>query len=116
MTPDNSEKILNWFAGLTDEQRVLAETMREIIFKACPDFNEEMKWNMPNYSLNKLVCYLQKSKTHVTIGFQQGAHINDPNGWLQGAGKDMRHLKYSLTDEIEPEKVTYLINQAIKYD
>lgn len=116
MTNDKPENVAKWFATLTEEQAILADILRTQIFHVNPNFNEEIKWKMPNYSLNKLICYLQKSKAHVTIGFQQGAHLNDPNGYLQGSGKDMRHRKIALKDEIDLKKITYLIEQAIQYD
>lgn len=116
MKIEKSEKIFNWFVDLNDEQQILAEALREVVLATNSNFKEELKWKMPNYSLNKLVCYLQKSKSHVTIGFQQGAHLDDPNGWLLGTGKDMRHIKFALSEKIDTEKVKFLVEQAIKYD
>lgn len=116
MTANKSPAIEAWFTALPPKQQIIATSLRKAILKMSPNFSEDIKWKMPNYSLNRLVCYLQKSKTHVTIGFQQGAHLNDPNGSLQGAGKDMRHIKIAMADEIDFEKIIPLIQAAINYD
>lgn len=116
MTNVMNENMLMWFDALTAEQTVLAKELRDLIFAANSDFCEDIKWKMPNYSLNKLVCYLQKSKAHLTIGFQQGAHLNDPEGWLSGTGKDMRHMKIALGDDVDVAKIKFIIQQAIQYD
>ncbi|MBL4795966.1 MAG: DUF1801 domain-containing protein [Oleispira sp.] len=95
---------------------MLVESLREIILKTNDGFEEKLKWGMLNDSLNAQVCYIQKSKTHVSIGFQYGALLNDSKGHLQGAGKEMRHIKFSLSDTVDAALVKELIEEAIRYD
>jgi len=52
----------------------------------------------------------------VTIGFQQGAHLEDANKLLVGTGKDMRHVKFDLSGEIDRPAIKNLISKAIEYD
>jgi len=79
-------------------------------------FDEEIKWGQPCYSIKKLVCYIQKAKKHVTIGFQYGAHLEDSNRLLVGEGKDMRHVKFSLTEKIDKPAIASLISKAVEFD
>jgi hypothetical protein len=60
-----------------------------------------------------MLCYLHRSKHHVTIGFQQGASLIDPEGRLKGAGKDMRHIKIVDVAGIDEPAILQLVHQAI---
>jgi hypothetical protein len=37
--------------------------------------------------------YVNVFTSHVNVGFLQGAALRDPDRWLQGSGKFMRHVK-----------------------
>jgi len=108
--------IASWFEGLPATHRELLLELRRMIIECNGDVREDIKWNQPCYSINRLFCYLQRSKTHVTIGFQKGAHLNDPAKLLTGQGKDMRHVKIPLTADIPATLITALIQDAIIYD
>ena len=110
------EKINDWFNNLSDPHHLMLLELRQLILETDKQFFEEIKWGQPCYSINKLVCYLQKAKNHVTIGFQQGAHLEDTNKLLVGEGKDMRHVNLSLTGEIDHLAITDLIAKAVKFD
>jgi hypothetical protein len=38
-------------------------------------------------------AYVDVFKSHTNVGFFYGAHLDDPAGLLEGAGKNMRHVK-----------------------
>jgi hypothetical protein len=73
-TPDD------WFESLSAEQAPLLTDLRELVFAAKPEFEEAIKWGQPCYSVHSLVCYLNKFKSYVVLGFQQGALIESPLG------------------------------------
>ena len=106
----------SWFTSLKPEQRPIADKLRQLILAADDRFLEEIKWGRPCYKLNRHVCYLHKSKSAVTIGFQQGAKLADPNQILTGDGKEMRHCKYASEDEIDQQALLSVINEAIQLD
>jgi hypothetical protein len=109
-------KVDEWFEALTEQQAPLLAELRQHILGSHSIFVEEIKWGHPCYSLRDLVCYLQKAKTHVTLGFQQGAHLRDARRLLQGDGKDMRHINYALNETINARHCRDLIEEAIRYD
>lgn len=111
-----NQDIEAWFAKLSDSQRPLLLKLRQLILEAGDGITEEIKWGQPCYSKNKLFCYLQKSKTHVTIGFQQGAHLDDRNEILVGEGKDMRSVKLKLSERMNSAPIKRLISDALKFD
>lgn len=109
-------KIDTWFKGLTADQRVILESLRAVILSSSGEIAEELKWGQPCYSRHRLFCYLQKAKSHVTIGFQHGAALADPKNILQGTGKDMRHIKIALGDDVDEESLKALIREALRHD
>jgi len=111
-----NEKVSEWFNNLSEAQHLKLIELRELILETDGQFSENIKWGQPCYSINKLVCYLQKAKKHVTIGFQQGAHLEDTNRLLVGEGKDMRHVNFSLTENIDRPAIEKLISEAVEFD
>ncbi len=81
-----------------------------------PDAVESLKWGQPCYARNGLFCYLQRAKSHVTLGFQKGAAMNDPHGVLRGDGKQMRHVAFTEGDELDAGLCAGLIREAIRVD
>lgn len=92
-------------------QRVV-ERLRTVIRRAAPQATEVVKWGLPVYSQNGLVCYIKTSPTHVTVGFFDEAR--SPVGPDDAAGREtaMRHVKLRSESDIGPE-LTAWIRQAV---
>ena len=110
------EDVQTWYAALTDDQREIAQTLRRLVLEQGPDLREELKWGQPCYSLNSVVCYIQKAKNSVSLGFGEGAKLDDPNALLGGSGRQMRHVKIALGDQPDKRALTQLVRDAIKID
>lgn len=109
-------KIIEWFNRLSDPQRSKLSELRQLILESHGRFSETIKWGQPCYSINKQICYLQKTKEHVTIGFQQGAHLQDKSKLLIGEGINMRHVNVDLAGKIDRVAIANLITEAIEFD
>ncbi|MFC5269800.1 DUF1801 domain-containing protein [Adhaeribacter terreus] len=95
-------------------QPILHE-LRQLILITAPEFQESLKWGMPNYGLKKNICYLaaQKDK-YVNFGFHEANLLHDAENLLEGTGAKMRHIKvYSLAD-IKTEAFQNLILQSLE--
>lgn len=46
-------------------------------------------------------CGLFAYKAHVSLEFSHGVLLDDPGGYLEGNGKQRRHLKLRCLDDIE---------------
>lgn len=106
----------NWFEELDEDQRPLLSQLRKMVLASGEGVVEELKWSQPCYSVNRLFCYLQKAKSHVTLGFQQGAHLPDPDGLLKGTGADMRSIKFSLDADVNKSAIQAIVTAAIMFD
>jgi hypothetical protein len=57
-------------------------------------------------------AYVDVFKSHTNIGFFYGAHLDDPAGVLEGAGKNMRHVKLKAGREGDSAALGDLIDAA----
>ncbi|WP_100012322.1 DUF1801 domain-containing protein [Lentibacillus sediminis] len=114
MTQQTSEKVDQFIQEQPEHPRQLMNRLRKILLESSETITEEIKWNMPCYLENGNVCYLQPAKAHVNLGFYHGASLQDPDSLLQGTGKTMRHIRIKNPKDIQPEKFTALIQEAIR--
>jgi hypothetical protein len=104
-----------WFSATPDNQRETLRMTRNLIKSLGPEVIEELKWGRPCYSAKRgLFCYLQSTKNHVSLGFQQGTSLDDPRGLLQGAGQEMRHVKLKPGHAPDHDALLELLNQAYR--
>jgi hypothetical protein len=97
--PDDLRSIARlWFA----EMRDCGDDVRELIHDGCP-----------------VACvgdaafgYVNTFKSHVNVGFFNGAALKDPAGLLEGTGKRMRHVKLKPGLSIDSAALTDLIHDS----
>lgn len=51
-------------------------------------------------------------KEHVSLEFSEGASFNDPDGQLEGKGKNRRHLKFQTLKDVEGKAARSFLKQA----
>jgi hypothetical protein len=56
--------------------------------------------------------YVNSFKSHVNVGFFQGAMLEDSAGLLEGSGKRMRHVKLKPGPELDTAALRDLIDAA----
>jgi hypothetical protein len=94
----------------------LALALREVVIEElapCHEYILEVYIISLNYGaterLKDSICYIGVLKDHVNLGFHHGASLRDPQGILEGTGKQMRHIKIrSMEDLLHPAIRAYL--------
>lgn len=89
-----------WFMRM----RGCGDDVRELIHDGCPVACVE----------DAAFAYVNSFKSHVNVGFFQGARLQDPAGLLQGSGKRMRHVKLSPGVKLDEIALGELIEAAYK--
>ena len=112
MSPD----LEAWFSKLSDEQRQVATVLRDVVRANSQGLSEDLKWNQPCYTGKSMVCYIQKAKTHVSLGFGKGAKLDDPEGILEGEGAQLRHVKIPLGGKVSDEVLAGYVKRAVVLD
>ena len=89
--------------------------LRNLINQTYSDLVEGMKWGVPVWSKQGLVCAISGFKDHVKINFFKGAHLPDPaNVFNSGLdSKDHRSINLGEFDPIDHEAISNLISAAV---
>ena len=91
--------------------------LRELIHKACPEVEENIKWGMPSFEYKGMLCGFASFKQHCTFGFWKASLMKDKvlmdNARSESA---MGHLGRitSLKDLPSDKKITAWIKEAMK--
>lgn len=105
-----------WFETLTGDLRPTADTLRGMILNAAPGITEEFKYSVPFYYYSgKPVCYLNRYRDGIDLGFWDGHRLQDDFMEFEGRGKKMvRHLHFGSRQEALAKHVTPLLLQALE--
>ncbi len=60
------------------------------------------------------ICHVAVFTKHVNLGFNQGVLLKDPDGVLQGAGKQIRHLKIRTAADLARPEVQGFLKSALQ--
>ena len=102
-----------FFQTLNRRIAPLARELRSIIRKAVPKASEAIKWGMPVYEGDGLICSIRAADEYVALQFYTiGTRLHDPDELLEGAGKRMRHVKIRSIADIRKQLFTSWIKQA----
>ena len=88
----------HWFARM----RACGDDVRELMHDSCPVACIE----------DAPFAYVNSFKSHVNVGFFNGASLDDPARLLEGSGKRMRHVKLKPGAEPSAEALGDLIDAA----
>ena len=97
-----------------DLKKVVAE-LKRMVKKTVPGAKETVNpWGIPTFELNGPICYYMTASKHVTFGFALGTSLDDPQGLLEGTGKNLRHVKLRKVEDLKQDGLKKLIESAAK--
>jgi hypothetical protein len=94
--------------------RPLFKAVRAFVRKHAPELKERLYMDVPSYWSDDALLYLADYTRHVNLGFNQGAHLEDPHGLLEGTGKNLRHVKVRSKEDLTPE-LAALLREAVAH-
>jgi hypothetical protein len=83
-----------WLSEGPDELRAIARTWFAHMRRCGDDVRELMHDGCPVACVRDAPFgYVNAFRSHVNVGFFNGASLDDPRGLLEGGGRHMRHVK-----------------------
>lgn len=82
--------------------------LRKLIYLACPDVIETIKWSFPNYEIHgSMLCSLASFKEHCAFSFWKASLLKDKDGILHLAERNsMGHLdKLGTLKDLPSDKI-----------
>jgi len=108
---EEAAAVLEKIAEMTEDDRVIAERIHELITRTAPDLAPRLWYGMPAYAKDgKIVCHFQpaqKFKTrYATLGFSDAARLDDGEVWP---------VAYAVTrlDAAAEKRIAALVEQAV---
>jgi hypothetical protein len=93
--------------------RAIGKQLREIVRAAAPRASEAIKWGMPVYEQDGMLCYIRARPKYITLGFyHQGVYLPDADGRLEGSGDAMRHVKVADAAAIDKRLFAQWVKRA----
>ncbi len=107
--------------GSSDLVTGIAEQLRVLIIELYPDV-VEVPWPKQKIigygvgpkKMSEHYCYIGAFKRHVNLGFYYGAILPDPQGLLEGTGKNLRHIKVNTLEAVDQPAVRDMLRAAHK--
>ena len=102
-----------WMLEQKEKLRAIAEHWFDVMRGCGDDVRETLHDGHPTACVEDAAfAYVNAFKTHVNIGFYQGAELADPEGLLEGTGKFMRHVKLRPEQDVNVSALMKLIETA----
>lgn len=98
-----NQEVTDYINSYSGEQKAILTKLRTLVHSSVERAVESFKWSRPVFSRGKDFAYLKANKKDITLGFFNFHKIDDMQGILQGTGKDMRHIKFSQTTDINED-------------
>lgn len=101
----------------TEESQRIVSAIQDIIIEVAPDAKEKsmyggLVYELDNTSPKRLFCGVFARKNYVTVEFDRGTELKEEEKFLEGSGKDRRHLTIHSLDDITTKNVKGYIEQS----
>lgn len=81
------------------------QEVRNIVMSTDEKLEETIKWSSPTFMYKgNIASFFMNAKKFVSLMFHKGAMINDPNGLLEGDGKESRVARFNDMEDIARKK------------
>jgi hypothetical protein len=98
------------------ELRIVVRGLRSFVKGIVPGAKETRNsWGIPTFLAPDPFCFYMVGKNHVTFGFPYGASLDDPEGLLEGTGKNLRHVKLRGASALEQKGLWNLVRAAARF-
>ena len=105
-----NESIRDWIARAPAGPSAVLCRLRELIQDLPAQLDERVKWSQPCYGRDKANAFsLDWHSGYATLQLWVGAHLPDPEGIVEGTGKDLRHVKIQSVDAVNWDAVKDLM-------
>lgn len=113
-TPD--PRVDEWLQDHPKTLRSIVVAARDLLDSGLPEARETIKWGYPTWVGKGNVAAIQPYSEHVNLQFYRGARLPDPDGVLEGTGKELRHVKLRHAKDVKTPAVKALVRAAWRLD
>jgi hypothetical protein len=120
-TDDSQGTFEEALSGSSSHVREIAERLRALIIDIYPEV-VEVPWPKQKIigygvgpkKMSEHFCYIGAYRAHVNLGFYYGAELPDPQGLLEGTGKNLRHAKVRNKESADQPALRDLLQASLE--
>lgn len=112
-----SDKINEFILSLESDKSILVSKLRDLASGLSNTSKEDIKWNaLCFFKGERAFVGIMPYKNYVSVIFDKGSQLSDPNKILEGKGKQMRHIKIYQEQDIKDKNVESFIKESYQLD
>jgi hypothetical protein len=109
------ESFTDWKKDQSTRNQELISALQVLIEETAHNLNTTAKWGQGCWVKGDTPkVYIHTEEDHVQLGFYNGSSLEDPSQLLSGNGKYVRYVRVGGVEDIDTEKLTSLISQAVQ--
>ena len=117
MSPAKADpRVEAWLGEQPRTLRPVARAAAGVLDEGLPGASQDIKWGFPTWVGNGNIAAVMAFGEHVNLQFYLGTQLPDPQGLLEGTGKDLRHVKLQHAKDAETPGVKGLVRAAWRLD
>jgi hypothetical protein len=117
MTPAAADpRVDAWIKEQAKDVQAMCRAARDLLDEGLPAARQDIKWGYPTWVGNGNIAALNPHADHLNLQFYKGTSLRDPEGLLEGSGKEMRHVKIYAAKELRTPGVKGLVRSAWRVD
>ena len=107
--------------GQTPAVQPIIRRLRAVVQETLPDLVETLDARgVLRYGrgakMHEWTCYVSGHTAHANLGFARGASLPDPDGLIEGTGKNLRHVKVRSVAAADHPGLKRLLAAAARLD
>ena len=114
-------QLITYLAPYDPQIANLALALREIVLEEAPEAIESLVngyavtigFSFTGKPLKDGFCHVVTYSTHVNLGFNRGAELQDPDKVLEGSGKSIRHIRIRNHEDLDRPLVRRFLRAAV---
>jgi hypothetical protein len=110
----------DFLASYSNDVQHLTRQTRALIFDVMPDVSEHVypamkviRYGLQGNKMAGLALHLMPTKAGVSLGFHHGTRLPDPEGLLEGTGKNLRHVKLRKPEDVAAPALRALLEAEL---
>ncbi len=103
-----------FYENIHPEGQELMNTLRELILSSDSELEEDLRFKVPFYIKNGLVCYVNYTHPIGEIAFCKGEKLVDRGLTLKGLGYAVRKLYFRRGQRPDKATIQHVLQQAIE--
>ncbi len=111
-----SKDVDKLLAEIHPPQRAVARALRQLILETGADLQEKVMYDVPWYRGKAYVCAIAAHSDHTNLEFDRGSSLRYPAHILEGTGKNLRHVKIYVVDDVRRPSLQALLREATELD